>query len=171
MAEISSKTYNEQLLEIRDLYQAAGQPWPATARDIAAWAIKNGHYRAHRAKLISFAADEFAAAMREVVYTDPQGRSVRVLHVARMGKGSAQKMLWNDIRTAPREHMEKAFQLRRRSIVGDCKHLKNDVDSYNDNHLDEMPIQLVLDFALDVEEGNTPVAAAIKAQPKKVKPR
>jgi len=65
-------------------------------------------------------------------------------------------MLWDDIRIAPREFMERAFQLRRRQIVGDCKQLKTDVDSFNDNHPEEAPIQLLLDFGDDVAEANQP---------------
>lgn len=52
--------------------------------------------------------------------------------------------------------MERAFQLRRRQIVGDCKQLKTDVDSFNDNHPAEKPIQLLLDFADDVAEASQP---------------
>jgi len=161
MPELCAKTYNEQLREIAELYRNSGQPWPATAREIALWAINNGHYRAHHAKIIAKAAEEFASAMREDYYTDPQGRRVRALHVARFGSRSqdgsrVQKMLWDDIRTAPRDFMERAFQLRRRQIVGDCKQLKTDVDSFNDNHRDEKPIQLLLDFADDVAEASQP---------------
>lgn len=160
MAELSAKTYNEQLLEIRDKYIAAGMPWPATARDLATWAINQGHYRSHRSKIIAKAAEEFATAMREDYYTDPQGRRVRSMHVARItvkedGERS-QKMLWNDIRIAPREFMERAFQLRRQNIVGDCRQLKTDVDSFNENRPELPPIQLVLDFTDDVAESNLP---------------
>ena len=30
-------------------------------------------------------------------------------------------MLWADVRTAPKRHMEIAFQQRRQQIVGDCR--------------------------------------------------
>jgi len=45
-----------------------------------------------------------------------------------------------------------AFQQRRQQIVGDCRQLKTDVDSYNENRNDGVPINLVLDFTQDVEE-------------------
>lgn len=161
MAELCTKTYSEQLRDIAELYRDSGQPWPATARQIAIWAINHGHYRTHHAKLVAKAAEEFASAMREDYYTDPQGRRVRALHVARVVSKSSdgsrtQKMLWDDIRNAPREFMERAFQLRRRQIVGDCKQLKTDVDSFNDNRPDEKLIQLMLDFTDDVAEANQP---------------
>jgi hypothetical protein len=162
MIALHTKTYSEQLRNIAELYRSSGQPWPATCRQIAVWAINNGHYRTHHAKLIAKAAEEIASAMREECYTDPQGRRVRALHAARVATrlpdGSRiQKILWDDIRDASRAFMERAFQLRRRQIVGECKQLRTDVDSFNENRPEEMPIQLVLDFTDDVAEANEPV--------------
>lgn len=161
MPELCTKTYNEQLREIANLYRVSGQPWPAAARQIAIWAINNGHYRSHHAKVVAKAAEELATAMREEYYTDPQGRRVRALHVARIVTRSSdgsrtQGMLWDDIRNAPREFMERAFQLRRRQIVGECKQLKIDVDSFNENRADAVPIQIQLDFRDDVDEATQP---------------
>jgi hypothetical protein len=52
--------------------------------------------------------------------------------------------------------MERAFQQRRRHIVGECRQLKNDVDSWNDGRSNEEPIQLLLDFTEDVAEISLP---------------
>jgi hypothetical protein len=90
--------------------------------------------------------------MREEYITDQQGRRVRAKHVARIDRDGKQAMLWDDIRTADRQHMESALQHRRRSIVGDCVQLRIDTDSYNENRCRENPIQIVLDFTRDVEE-------------------
>jgi hypothetical protein len=48
--------------------------------------------------------------------------------------------------------MELAFAQRRQQILGDCHQLKMDVDSYNDGHADETPIQMVFDFTNDLAE-------------------
>lgn len=48
--------------------------------------------------------------------------------------------------------MKISFQQRRQQIVGDCRQLKVDVDSYNDLNLDEEPIQTVFDFTMDLAE-------------------
>jgi hypothetical protein len=49
--------------------------------------------------------------------------------------------------------MELAFQQRRQRIVGDCRQLKIDIDSYNANYnASGEPIQIVLDFTDDVTE-------------------
>ena len=90
--------------------------------------------------------------MREEYVTDPQGRSVRAKHAMRTEKEGNQLSLWADIRTASKKHMEIAFQQRRQHIVGECRQLKTDVDSYNQNINHEEPIQMVFDFTFDVEE-------------------
>jgi hypothetical protein len=61
-------------------------------------------------------------------------------------------MLWDDIHTAARRHMQNAFQIRRRRIASECKQVKADVDYYNGTHREEPPTQMVLDFRRDVEE-------------------
>lgn len=71
-------TYIQQLQQITRKYIASGQNWPATARQVAAWAIRNDLWRPHPEKVISQCADDLARAMREEYITDAQGRSVRV---------------------------------------------------------------------------------------------
>jgi len=57
-----------------------------------------------------------------------------------------------DIDTAPRGHMEKAFQQRRRQVVQDSHQLKVDVDHFNSVHAEEPQFELILDFTDDVKE-------------------
>ncbi|RKY17992.1 MAG: hypothetical protein DRQ55_14505 [Planctomycetota bacterium] len=61
-------------------------------------------------------------------------------------------MIWDDVRTAPRAHMVRAFKQRRDQIVGDCRQLKTDADSYSENSCPDNPIQLVFDFREDLAE-------------------
>ena len=56
------------------------------------------------------------------------------------------------MRFVTRKHMETAFQQRRQSIVGDCKQLKNDLRSYNENFNSGEAIQIVFDFTDDLAE-------------------
>ena len=51
-----------------------------------------------------------------------------------------------------REDMNSSFQRRRNGIVGDCKQLKTDVDSYNQYYNPGEYIQTVFDFREDLEE-------------------
>lgn len=145
-------TYNEQLQRIVNKYIEAGEVWPATTHEIATWAIRNRHWEAYRTTMIDVCAEHIARAMREEYIRDPQGRIVRAKHAARTERDGKQLVLWADIRTASREHMAIAFQQRRQQIVGDCRQLKADVDSYNDNKNPGEPIQMIFDFTSDIAE-------------------
>lgn len=141
-------TKQEQLQKIVRQYRMSGNPWPAEARIMAEWAMNAGLYKPHPQAAVRQCAKEIARALREEYYTDEKNRRVRTKHAVRWG----QTVLWDDIRTAPREHMQIAFQQRRERIVDDCRQLKTDVDSYNDTHPDRVPIQLVFDFTEDLAE-------------------
>lgn len=97
-------------------------------------------------------ANQIGRAMREEYITDPQGRRVRAKHAAKIDNDDGQQTVWDDIRTAPHDFMEVAFHQRRRGIVADCRQLKADVDSYNENNNHGEYFQLILDFTYDVEE-------------------
>jgi hypothetical protein len=124
----------------------------ATTHDIARWAVANGRYAASDEYIVDKCAEELADAMRLEIITDPQGRRVRAKHAARILKNGTQSMYWADMRTAPHDHMARAFGLRRQQIVGDSYSLKQDVDSYNENRSPLRPIQMPLDFTQDVQE-------------------
>ena len=154
-------TYTEHLQAIVARYRAAGQKWPATRKEIAAWALSEKEWKPSRASLLAQCAEELARAMREEYITDSHGRRVRAKHAARFGEGPEQRTLWADIRTADPGHMEIAFKQRRQQIVGDCRQLKLDVDSYNENAGRYKPVQLDFDFTPDLRELEALEAAAI----------
>lgn len=145
-------SYAEQMQKIVGKYRDEGEAWPASAKVIAAWAITNGLWKAQPSSIISQCADHLARAMREEYYTDPQGRKVRVKHVAIFKRDGEQLPLWGDIRSESRDFMERSLQQRRHAIVGDCRQLKNDADSYNENTNKGEQIRLVFDFAIDLKE-------------------
>lgn len=145
-------TYKEQLQHIVADYRSSGQPWPATAHEMAVWAIETRKWHPQHSAMLRKCAEELSDAMREEYLTDPQGRRVRSKHMARYGEGATQVPLWEDIRTASREHMGIAFQQRRQQILGDCRQLKTDVDSYNDNYNSDVPLQMIFDFTDDLAE-------------------
>jgi hypothetical protein len=145
-------TYKEQLQRIVAEYRQNAQPWPATSHDMAVWAIETGRWNPQRSAMLRKCAEELSDAMREEYTTDPQGRRVRTKHVARYGEGNAQIPLWADIQTAGRQHMEIAFQQRRQQILGDCRQLKTDVDSFNENYNTAAPLQMIFDFTDDLAE-------------------
>jgi len=146
-------TYIKQMQRIVDDYRLSDEPWPASARAIADWAIQNGKWELPDSAIRRRCAEDIAAAMREEYTTDKMGRRVRLLHpAAKKTDTGEQLVLWDDIRTAPRTHMEISFQQRRLGIVGDCRQFKLDVDSYNDSHHEAEPIQIVFDFTMDLAE-------------------
>jgi len=44
MLQTLSRTFNSALLEIIPAYREAGERWPATVRELAVFAIKNGFW-------------------------------------------------------------------------------------------------------------------------------
>lgn len=144
--------YKKQLQRIVKDYRQSGQEWPASSADIARWALKNKKYDLRTPTIEKIVRRELAQAMREEYITDAKGRRVRAKHPAKVKRNGEQITIWDDIRTAPRTHMEMAFANRRNHIVAECRQVKTDVDSYNDANPLQCPIQMVLDFTRDVEE-------------------
>mgnify|MGYP003382407633 CR=1 FL=1 len=145
-------TYKQQMKKIVEAYRLADQPWPASAKAIAEWAIRSGLWELPPEAVRKRCAEDIASAMREEYTTDRKGRRVRLLHPAPLLGSPEHTIIWDDIRSAPRSHMELSFQHRRVGIVGDCRQFKIDADSYNDSHPDEEPIQIVFDFTMDLAE-------------------
>ena len=145
-------SYNEQLQDLYRRYEKDGHMQPFTMHELAAWAYDKGLCQPQRLTIVNRLAEEFARAMRADFQIDRQGRRVRTKHVATYERGGKQYALWADLRVASREHMERSFQQRRQGIVGDCRQLKTDVDSYNENQNTKEPIQLILDFTDDMAE-------------------
>ena len=144
--------YVKQLQRIVKEYRRSGKEWPASASELARWAIETHRYDIQTPTLERVCSRDLAQALREEYITDPKGRRVRAKHPAKASRDGEQTMLWDDIRTAPRSHMAMAFQLRRNHIVGECRQVKADGDSYNDSHPGDLPIQMVLNFTRDVNE-------------------
>ena len=150
-ARVNTKT--EALQGIVVQYRETGQEWPATAKMIAGWALTNGLYQPSRKSVMDLLARDLSRAMREEYITDPQGRQVRRLHPRRvLGEMQQPTFEWDDITTAPPDHMHMSFQQRRQMILGDCSQLKTDVDSYNENYNSGAPIPMSYDFSEDLEE-------------------
>jgi len=146
-------TYNESLQEFWKLYEAEkGQGSAVNSHDVAAWAYQKGLWKPRPKNVIDILADDLSRAWREEYRTDSMGRRYRAKHAVRVKENGKQMTLWADIDTASRPHMERAFAQRRQQVIGDCFQLKTDVDVYNDQHTENYPIQVVLDFTYDVEE-------------------
>ncbi|HEY5475217.1 MAG TPA: hypothetical protein VIK11_00760 [Tepidiformaceae bacterium] len=144
-------TYYEQLNEIADLYFARFAK-AVPAKEIMAWAIQEGLYRPTPNLVLQKAEEDLARALREDVFTDPQGRHVRAKYAARIVEDGIQTTLWADHTFASPQHIALSLKQRRTQIVADCHKLKTDVDSFNENDNLGPKLQLSFDFTLDLEE-------------------
>lgn len=147
------------MLDIVRLYIAQGGEEPLDLEDLARFAIENGHWDKHGIKNLQLrlCKKDFSRAFREQYHDDPQGRHVRTYHAKIDYTGyHKQKTFWVDIRKADEEYASTAFHQRRSRIVGDCRQLKTDVDSYNDNNMHGGFYQLLLDLTDDVAEREQP---------------
>jgi hypothetical protein len=144
--------FNEQIQKFTNRYMQERGSFTFTTKEIAVWMIAKKLWQPQHSALIKQCSEEIARALREEYITDLQGRRVRAKHVVISTQDGEQIPLWSDIRTATRDHMAAAFQQRRHRIVGDCRQLKTDVDSYNENSNGGEPVQIPFDFTADLEE-------------------
>jgi hypothetical protein len=141
----------EQLLKIVEDYRAADEPWPATREQIAEWAVANDRYQLTRGMAVNQCAERISRAMGLEHVKDNKGRSVRKYYAARIRENGQLVMKWDDL-NAERPFMEMAAANRRNQVLGQCLQLKNDIDSYNDRHCPDRPIQIDFNFNIDLEE-------------------
>ena len=158
---LTRKTKTETLLDIVEEYRESGETWPATAKNIASWAVRNKKWDSPRKAVIDQCASELADAMREEIFTDPQNRRVRKKHAMRIQKllpdGTYRQLhLWIDMTDSSRTELHIAFQQERSQVLGNCRQLKTDIDSFNESFNSEAPIQMSFDFNPDLAELEQP---------------
>jgi len=144
--------YNEQLQRIWHQFEVENGEVPTTSRQAVAWGVSRGLITLPEVDPLDCLAEDMSKALREEYRKDKYGRKYRVNHAVRVTKAGVQLTFWGMIDSSSRQFMEKSFGQRRKQIVGDCLQLKTDVDVFNDKNPKEDPIQIVLNFADDVEE-------------------
>lgn len=122
--------------------------------EVAGWAYSKGLHKPSAKAIIDILAAEIAQVLREEYRVDRKGRRYRAKHAAKTKVGNKTLSLWADLDdpNAPHEHFVRSFGQRRQQIVGDCFQLRTDADVYNDARKPAEPVNIVLDFTLDVEE-------------------
>ena len=125
--------YSKKLVAFVERYKLETGRTEVSSREVAKWLIAKGEWKQHPLEPERQCARDISRALGEEYITDPQGRRVRSQHVAFMKRGKMSLPLWSDITTGTREHFALGVQQRRQRVVGDCKQLKLDVDSYNEN--------------------------------------
>lgn len=123
-------------------------------QEIAQWAYRNGLHKPNPKTVIDIIAADIAQMFREEYRVDRHGRRYRAKHAVTRKQNGQTLSLWGDLDdpNAPHSHFLKSFAQRRQQIVGDCVQLKTDADVYNEKRKPAEPIQVVLDFTLDVAE-------------------
>lgn len=155
--------YADQIKHYVEMYrETTGSEGPIDAHDVAAWALQNGLHKPNTRTIVDAIASDIAQVFREEYRTDPLGRRYRAMHATPHKRGGKTYSLWADIDdpNSPHNHFVRSFAQRRQQIVGDCLQLKTDVDVYNDRRQPTEPVQVPLDFTLDVEELQQPLKKA-----------
>lgn len=145
-------TFSEQMQAIFDRFTEEVGSAPVSLDEVAAWAIERGLYRPAPRDIVKICRDALADSLRQEKRIDAKGRKYRAKHSIRTWIEGQQLSLWADIDTAPRSFLEKSFGQRRKAIVDDCFQIKQDVEHFNDEHPEEEPIQMIIDFTDDVAE-------------------
>jgi hypothetical protein len=157
-------TKTEKLQQIWHKYETDHGHLPMGTREAVDRAIADGLLEEPHVDPRDLLAQQMAAALREEIQTDDQGRRYRVNHAVRVTTNGVQQTFWATLGFAPHDHMVRAFAQRREQVIGDMVQLKTDVDVYNDLNKGKRPeIQLVLDLTDDVAEKQ----AVQKIQPKR----
>jgi hypothetical protein len=142
----------DQVRAFSNEYMQTRSGEPVRAREIAAWAIDHRRWAPGRSQLIDQCADLISRALREEYFRDKQGRRPRAKHSVRIKVGPRQESFWIDMRRTKRDLMELSLQQRRQQILGDCRQLQTDRESYNDNYNTGEPIQVPFNFEPDLAE-------------------
>jgi hypothetical protein len=154
---VSTKAQNYQK-QIRYYKDITGET-DVDLKKVAEWMIRHGHKAPVPKTPAELLARELADAAREETRYDKQtGRPYRANHAFPTPQGN----LWFDIDENPsRRKMHMSLMKRREQMVGDGLQLSLDADHWNSVNASEEPIQIPLDFELDVAiRKNTPDAEA-----------
>ena len=120
--------------------------------EVAEWAIKTRGVVPPKLKTpAALLAELLSAAAREESGRDEvTGRPYRKNLAVTTWQGGDQMTIWHTLDDAPRPVAEKGLKQRREQVVGDVVSMADDADRWNRMHPTDEPIQLPLDFELDV---------------------
>lgn len=159
--------YGNQIKAYIERYQkeVGGSDGLLDPHEVAEWAYRKGLHKPSMQTVVNAIAADISQILREEYRTSANGQRYRAKHAVRFKKGDRTLSLWADMddEKAPRDHFVRSFAQRRQQIVGDCFQLKTDVDVYNGKYPVQQPIQVPLDFTLDVEELQMPLTNKIAA--------
>lgn len=144
---------NKKLQKIIALYRAKTGETELDPKMIADFAVKNGITPPQPKDPMELLAKQISVAAREDLRVDEKtGRPFRAYHSLPISHPDGQtSFVFIDIEDATRPQMHRSLTKRREQMVGDAVHLIYDADRWNSQNPDEEPIQIEMDFTLDVE--------------------
>lgn len=147
---MQTKAQQRQALIRRYCEEHATASWDM--HEVAEWAIKNYGVIPPKPKTpTALLAELFSAAAREESGKDTvTGRPYRVNLAVTTWVGGEQMTLWHTLDDAPRPVADKGLKQRREQVVGDVVSMADDADHWNRLHPNEEPIQLPLDYEMDL---------------------
>lgn len=148
---MSSRSQEHQKM-IRLYKQETGQT-DILMGDVAAWAKRRGWVMPIAPTDVEILAKQLSKAAREETRRDRRtGLPYRVNHAYKEKRGDEVLTFWMDIDENPaRDKMDRSLKLRREQMVGDAFNLYTDAKHWSDEHPDQEPIQVELDFGPDVD--------------------
>ena len=143
-------TKDQELQKLIRLYRQETGKSEWDMHDVAKWAARKGYKLPTPLTPLEMLAKAFSKAARtETRVSEYTGQKYRVNHAFTDDAG--QFTLWVDIDQAPRKYMKKSAINRREQVVGDLVQLTLDLDHWNRKNPDQEPLDVPLDFTLDVE--------------------
>lgn len=143
-------TKDQELQKLIRLYRQETGVSEWDMHDVAKWAARKGYRLPVPLTPLEMLAKALSKAARtETRVSEFTGQKYRVNHAFTDGTG--QMTLWVDIDQAPRKYMKKSAINRREQVVGDLVQLTLDLDHWNQKNPTEEPLEVPLDFTLDVE--------------------
>ncbi|MDR0483694.1 MAG: hypothetical protein LBH40_00235 [Alphaproteobacteria bacterium] len=140
-------------VKLIELYKEKTGETLVDMKEVALWAIEKGHRKKPVPKSPEeILASQLADSIRQETKKDNNtGDEYRVYHAVPSSSQGKQHTLWVNIKNATRSQMQKSLTNRRNQIIGDATQLSIDADYWNKINPKEKPIQIELDFSLDVE--------------------
>jgi hypothetical protein len=143
---------NEDLQRWHRQYKTEAGVKEVDTRAFAQWLLDKGWPEPKPVSALDRLAKQCAAALREETREDEEtGEPYRVNHMYMVTRNGEQLHLWFNIDEAEREQMQAALTIRREQVVGDVTQLTRDATHWNRCNRVEEPIEIQLDFTLDVE--------------------
>lgn len=171
----TATTYREFLAHHIRVYRQE-HPGPLRMEDVAEWIIRNKDWDPPRPNPKRILTRDLKRSAREHRMSDPQGRTVRVMHAAKIERVDLNgnlvfDVVWDHLYEMSLDHGIMAFMQRHENIGKQCNSLHRDTQSFNDNNPNARGHEIQLSFTFMVEEPVEQIVETIQESSGPEKPR